>query len=133
MNNAEKIEKIRKLLDQPNCDGVELKLFDEEDGNLLFVANGYNTNLNDDTLYFFDVTCNINFDLEWVEILSYHPIPIELEPLKVGDRVWAKGDLGAIMETPQSNFSDDYEYEVRLDNGAYTFGERHELIEVQGE
>jgi len=124
MRNEHKIALIKHYLDQPNCVGVELNLFDEEDGSLLFVANGYNTNLYDDTIYFFDVVCNINFDLEWVEIIDYRPLPIELDDLKVGDRVWANGRMGEVEDFTLGS------YDVSFNEDDWGEFERHELIKV---
>jgi len=110
MNNAEKIEAIRKLLDKPNC--VEVEMTRIEEGKQVTRTLRRKVNL-----------------MEELEILDYRPTPIKLEPLNVGDRVWCKGELGNVTGTPRD--FNGFMFEVESDNGGFASAQRHKLIEVE--
>ena len=115
MSNEQKIDLIKHYLSQPNCVGVEMTRIEE--GKEVTQTLRKMVNL-----------------LPELEIIGDpKPIAIELDMLKVGDEVWCKGDMGIVVETPATAPDDDYEYEIRLYGGGYSYGQRHELIKAKSE
>lgn len=112
MTNAKKINLIRGYLSQENCAGVE---FTRMKGGKE-VKSG--------------VRASIDLMLmSPVEIIGDpKPIAIELEPLEVGDQVWAGGELGEILSI---EYRDSRPYTVKINGDKRTYWERHRLIKVE--
>ncbi len=130
MTNAEKIALIKHYLDQPNCVGVEVEWEQDwgRDGIEKHKDTATDCYPEHRVLWFGLIEFLVDDDVKIIG--DPKPIAIELDALKVGDKVWCKGDMGIVVETPATAPDDDYEYEIRLYGGGYSYGLRHELIKV---
>lgn len=119
MSNKEKIKEIEALLSEGNCAGVEVEFLCPftETNEKQYVTRR-------DALMRHRVEKSKN-------ILSIKPIPIELDPLAVGDRVWANGELGEVIDIPDE--LNGWAYLIHFAKDPKNFFQRNELIKASYE
>lgn len=125
--NEKKIEQIRNYLSQANCAGVEVvasRRGEVRDPELIDNINAKHS-----------LTIAYANSPAWqIEILDIKPIPIELEPLSEGDKVWVDGKIGKVVDVLHDCYIEGYFdglYQVSIKDTFYQF-ERHELLKVVG-
>ena len=138
MTNEQKIELIRGYLSKPNCAGVEVEWVEPINilGNRKAIFR-YFSNRGDGWMMCEPVS---GFRPNLPKLVDHtfidgdqiigdpKPIAIDLGPLKVGDRVWAGGEMGEILYI---DYTDSRPYTVKINGDKRTNWERHQLIKAE--
>jgi len=123
MRNEHKIALIKHYISQPNCVGVEVEWANQRSCLTFKHVLTADCN-NNENIFYIDGLIEVNFNDNLKIIGNPKPIAIELDDLKVGDRVWANGRMGEVEDFTLGS------YDVSFNEDDWGEFERHELIKV---